>query len=248
MSCKTCFFVGALVCLATNVFAFQYQDEKLGKVKLKDGTVYKSQILAIDGSKNVTMSLPENKNFTVPSDLIFKIKAPGIRYYGSIKPTKGFTGSVSFGLLFGKSSDFSGMRGGVSLVGVFGYQFTDLLGVGIGGGAEFINDLVTAPLFVRFDGVMLRTRVTPIYNVDLGGSFAWYNDNGFNQFNDVKGGWLVRPGLGVKFQNLNNSLYFLISYQVQRLQYETTSRWQSDFQSIELRTMKNLKYTFGIKF
>lgn len=248
MRYKICLVFYTLAFLATNAFAFQVQDEKLGKVKLKDGTVYKSQILAIDGDKNVTMKLPENKSFTIPSDLIFKIKAQGIRHYGTINPTKGFTGSVSLGLLFGKSSEFSGMRAGVSLIGVFGYQFTDLLGVGIGGGGEFINDLVIAPLFVRFDGVMLRTRVSPIYNVDLGGSFAWYNHNSFNQFNDVKGGLLVRPGLGIKFQNLNNSLYFLVSYQVQRLQYETTSSWQSDYQLVEVRTMKNLKYTFGVKF
>ena len=248
MPCKSGIAIFILLFLAGNLYGYQTSTEKLGKVKLKDGTVYKTSILAIDIDHNVTIGLPDSQQVTISNEHVYKIKGPGIRHYGDLVSKKGFMGSVSFGLLFGKSSESAGMRAGVAINGMFGYQFTELIGVGVGAGAEFVNELITAPIFVRLDGQMIKARVAPIYTVDLGGSLAWYNDNGFNDFNNVSGGWLFRPGLGFRFKNLNNSLYFLVSYQIQSVKYESNSGWWEDYQSIEARTMKNLNYTFGIKF
>ena len=234
---------------ATSLFGFQSQlVPPIGKIKLKNGTLLKTQILDIDLHHNVTIGLPDKQQVVIASDHIYKVKARGIRHYGSLPDQQGFTGSVSFGLLFGKSSERSGMRTGVAIDGVFGYRLTSLLGFGIGAGAEFVNDLITAPLYMRFDGQLLNTRVSPIYTMDIGGSFAWYNSNNFNRFDSVHGGWFLRPGVGVRFRNLTNSIYMLVSYQVQTLTYESSSEWRTDLTSVEKRTMKNLKYTIGIKF
>lgn len=232
----------------TNLFAYQVQLENFGKVKLKNGAILKTRILDIDLRHNVTIGLPDSQQVVIAADQIYKIKAKGIRHFGSLPEQRGLMGSVSFGLLFGKPNESSNLRAGVGINGVLGYQFSNLIGLGIGAGAEFVNELITAPVYLRLDGQMMNTRVSPIYTMDLGGSFAWYNANQFNSFESVNGGWFLRPGLGFRFQNLGNSLYFLVSYQVQTLTYESTSNWRTDFKFVEQRTMKNLKYTFGIKF
>lgn len=248
MACKSGIILTILLIFTTNLFGFQSQPVDFGKVKLKNGAVLKTRILDIDFRHNVTIGLPDSQEVMIAAARIYKIKTKGIRHYNMLPEQKGFTGAVSFGLLFGRSSEFSGMRAGVAINGIVGYQFTGLLGLGIGSGAEFIDDLITAPLYVRLDGQIFNGRVSPVYTMDIGGSFAWYSNNSFNSFNTVQGGWLVRPGLGVRFRNLGNSIYFLVSYQLQTLTYESTNSWRTDFRSVERRTMKNLNYTFGLKF
>jgi len=248
---RTGFILSILLFLSIDILGYQAQIENFGKVKLKNGTVLKTEILAIDLQHNVTIGLPDSQQVTIPHFQVYKIKAKGIRHFGDLPEQKGFTGSISFGLLFGNSSENSGLRAGIAINGVIGYQITNLIGLGLGAGAEFVNDLVIAPLYLRFDGQMLNSRVSPIYGIDFGGSFAWYTAENFNEFDAVRGGWMLRPGLGVRFRNLSNSLYFMVSYQVQYLTFESASSsswWQQDFVTTEKRMMKNLKYTFGIRF
>ena len=248
---RTSFILSILLFLSIDLLGYQAQTENFGKVKLTNGTVLKTEILAIDLQHNVTIGLPDNQQVTIPHHQVYKIKAKGIRHFGDLPEQKGFTGSISFGLLFGNSSENSGLRAGVGINGVLGYQLSNLIGLGLGAGAEFVNDLVIAPIYLRLDGQMLNSRVSPIYGVDFGGSFAWYTTKNFNEFDTVRGGLILRPGLGVRFRNMSNSLYFLVSYQVQYLTFESASSsswWQQDFVTTEKRMMKNLKYTFGIRF
>lgn len=236
--------------LSFNSFGFQSQIP-FGKIKLKDGSKLKTHILNYDTGQNVTIAIADSVSVTIPASQVFKIKSSAYKHYNYTPKNSGFYGSVSFGLLFGKSSEFSGLRGGLALNGMIGYQLNDLMGIGMGSGAEFVNQLILAPLYVRFDGSLNKKRISPTYNLDVGGAFAWYQDS-FNNFNTVQGGWFLRPGVGLIFHNLNTSLYLKISYQIQSVTYTSFNDWgwirDPTFERVEERLMRNLTYTFGIRF
>ena len=242
-----------LVFLSISFQSYGFQSSpRLSKIRLSDGSTLKVNILSIDADHNVTVAVIDSLSITIPAEKVFKTKAPGYVRYNYQPTSNVIYGTASFGLMFGRSNEFSGLRAGVAMNANVGYQLSDLVGVGLGAGAEFVNELILAPLYVRFDGVMNKRRVAPMYNLDIGGSFAWHQDNGFDDFNDVKGGWFLRPGIGLIFHNLNSSLYFKLSYQIQSITYTSSDNWlwrqDPTYERKEERLMRNLNYTFGIRF
>jgi hypothetical protein len=240
-----------LVLVSFNCLGFQ-SETHYGKVKLKNGSKFKTEILNVDADHNVTILVSDSFSVTIPAKEVFKITTQGKRHYEYLPQSNGLYGSVSFGLMFGKSNEVSGLRAGVALNAHIGYKLSEMIGVGLGSGAEFVNELVLAPLYVRFDGTMNKNRVSPIYSVDVGGALAWYQDDGFNNFNKVEGGWLLRPSIGLIFHNLNTSLYFKLNYQVQSITYTSSNDWgwfrDPSYERKEERLMRNMTYSFGIKF
>ena len=224
-----------------------------GKVKLLNGTVLKSANLRLDSLGDIIVNITPHEELTIPRETVFKARGRGFKYFGEVPDHSGWYGTAQAGLMFGRASENSGLRAGVALEAGAGYALNNMIRFGAGAGIQFIEDQQMVPIFFRFEGSMTNTRVAPIYSLDMGGAIAWYHDEFLNQTGSVDGGWLLRPGLGLRINNRTSGVYFLVNYQIQGLKYTSTRNWNwwgdfADYVMEEKRVMRNLNYTIGFSF
>ena len=166
---------------------------------------------------------------------------------------KGYFGMIDAGFLV-QNDMYYNDGPGVSISMVNGHAFTPhfRLGVGVGIDSYGYSNVTVAPLFISLSGLMNLRRFSPFYFLNAGSSLAWANGGeDFNTYHETKGGLMLHPGVGYRFNMGGTGVAFGLGYKIQRasLRYSRTD-WNSGglLEVDEVRTFYRLSMTVGVHF
>lgn len=165
-----------------------------------------------------------------------------------IKP--GFMHMTEAGIIAGNNDNAEGSAFSISTVN--GYRFNPYIGTGIGIGIDGYDRITMMPVYLSLRGHLKKNNVTPFYFMNVGYSAAWENDNTAGvEYEYVRGGFMIQPGLGYMFALKNMALYFNVGYKIQHseIAYTFENGWTPTPTEIqEERTRKRMTISLGIAF
>jgi hypothetical protein len=216
------------------------------KIRLDDGSDLHVLIIENIPGKYIKIKLPGNQESVIDYKNIVSIKQKGFVYHTKFILPKGFYMDGSFGLLFGRSSEFSSTRVGVGIGLTGNYRFYSYLSLGLGTEATALSvseGSFVFPVYVRVRGNFVERRIAPIYILDAGWSFVGKrpDDNSL-----VEGGWFARPAIGLQINRFTVS----VGYQIQNITTTTENSWWwgGGDQQVEERLMKNITISTSLRF
>lgn len=238
-----------LVFLMSWAFVQAQEGAFLSKIKLKDGSELSVVIIENVPGKYIKIRLPGKEEAKIEYINILSIKHKNYGYKTEYKLPKGWYYSASFGFLFGRASEWGSVNSGIAIGGAANYRFNPYLSIGVGVEPTimFLNDgYLLLPTFLRVGGSFVEKRVSPVYFIDAGWSFAQSNNHEGEA--NVDGGWFLRPAIGLRINHFNIEL----GYQLQKV--TTTSEFVNwwwgggDQVVVEERLMKNMKLNISYSF
>ena len=164
------------------------------------------------------------------------------------------------------SADFQGLNPpGMSITGGYKFHQFGFLGIGTGfnnymgalfaGRNAFAGPII--PLYVRYGGDILKTRVTPYYAIEVGYGFAVNGSSISNDFInsfeviDRKGGAYGSLGFGVKFiTNKKIPFGLCLNYKIQQssITYNETIIDPNTGDEVSSQVLNNfINHRFGLK-
>lgn len=234
--------------IITSVLTYGQETFSYSKIKLKDGSELKTTIIENVPGDYIKIRIMEGQEPIISYDNIILIKHKNYVYHSKFYLPEGFYIDASYAMLFGKASEFSSTRFGMSLNVAANYRFNSYisLGVGVEPTALFVSgNYQMLPIYIHFTGNVQERRVSPVYSLDIGWSFVGSSEQN-NDFTSVAGGYFVRPGIGVRF----NKFVVGLSYQLQNVN-TTIERdlWWGDQSVInEDRLMRNIRLSASVIF
>lgn len=165
---------------------------------------------------------------------------------------KGFINMTEFGILSG-ANDEQGANpqryASFSFRTFNGYQPASGFAIGLTTGADWYNNAILSPIAVGIRGDFARTRITPFYQFDIGGSFVWQAEQ--DEIETAKGGFLLNTGLGLKVRLPSQAALTVgLSYQFQK--FETRFQeftWGGNWvETVERREYNRIALRLGFGF
>lgn len=177
-------------------------------VYLRNGSIFRGQIESYEHGKELRLRIDENQVVVFKAKNIKKIvqEADEAEKIISEKAIQKIYAFREQGVYFHSSL---GYIGGNNLFGEYinafnvhaqaGYQFSRLIGAGIGAGVDFYNIGLGSilPVYGTARGYLKKSNVSPYYQLAAGYGFPIHNPN--NGFTDSKGGYYLAPELGFRF-------------------------------------------------
>jgi len=206
-----------IILFAIGIFTSIAQESKLKDIiKFKDGSEYRGRITEYVENKRIIIEVAGN-SITVDGEAFANIKDLGFDKLGYKDKSRGLWHEMNLGVTVGKSNDFSTAEAHPSILVINGFQFNRFLGVGLGTGYQNHNQVNIIPVYASFRGDVLDSRVTPFYYLDAGYGFGIKKSKNvfFNNEVDVKGGFLVSPGAGVRIKLKKTYLTTCVGYKLQ---------------------------------
>ena len=213
-----------------------------GHLTLEKDTFTQTHIPYADIQQIVFGPVPEPNKVRIKKESLFTVKE------------EGYFGMIDIGFLLHGEGSYDGP--GMSVTMVNGYALSPHLRLGLGVGVEGYgySSVTTVPLFLSLSGLMNRRRWTPLYFVNVGSSVAWANSvNNFSTFNETKGGLMVHPGVGYRYNTGQMGVSLSLGYKVQKalLRYGWED-WNTGaggtIEVEERQTLRRLSLTVGIHF
>lgn len=162
----------------------------------------------------------------------------------------GFMHMTEVGIIAGNDDNVEGSAYSISTVN--GYRFNTYFGAGVGIGIDGYDRITMMPVYLSLRGHLKKNHVTPFYFMNAGYSVAWENDHTPGvEYDYVRGGWMLQPGLGYMFALKNMALYFNLGYKIQHsaIAYSIENGWTPTPTEIqEERTRKRITLGIGIAF
>jgi hypothetical protein len=125
---------------------------------------------------------------------------------------------------------------GFSFQTTYGIRVNESASIGLGLGYYTLKDEHFVPIFIEAMGCRKKRESSPVINMQIGYSPAWYTGKPEASGYKFKGGIYLEAGLGRKFTLKNNyDLYFHWSYRHQ-------------FALMEFRVFSNQRYTESLNY
>ncbi|PKP34461.1 MAG: hypothetical protein CVU00_06775 [Bacteroidetes bacterium HGW-Bacteroidetes-17] len=168
---------------------------------------------------------------------------------------KGYYNATNFGILAGSTKNEN--KAPFSFMMINGYGVTDQIAVGIGFGAEFLQESYL-PLVLDARYYFRKQKLSPF--IFFQGGYSVPLDNETERYHLIyyssiwsgydimkpKGGWLINPGVGIKSMFSENlGITFSIAYRFQRLNYDKDGE---EFDKVLVIDMNRLEIKLGILF
>ncbi len=162
------------------------------------------------------------------------------------EPRTGFTYTVGLGMLIGQNEYGSTF----SLSMVNGYRFTSGWQTGLGIGLDFLGSVTSLPVYAQLKADLTKRKVTPYAYLDAGYGIAWANNrDGFMTDAHAKGGWMVQPGFGYRFNMKSTAFVLGFGYRLQKVTLDyTMPNWGSDASFHEERIFRRFSLSAGLSF
>jgi hypothetical protein len=228
--------------------------EKEAAIYLKNGNVIRGRLVMSMFDNYMTVKTSETDHMEIGYDKIDRIVfgKDVVKPKDTIPPfylKPGFMHMTEAGLIAGNNDNGEGTAYSISTVN--GYRFNPYFGVGLGIGIDGYNRITMMPIFLSFRGNLKKSNVTPFYFLNAGYSAAWENDNlEWIEYDYVRGGFMLQPGLGYMFAFKNMAMYFNLGYKIQQseIAYNFQNGWATPTEIQEERTRKRLTMSIGIAF
>jgi len=222
------------------------QDESLkSKIKFKDGSELHAVIKEDVPTQHVIIMLPNNEESTINYDNILTIKHKDFNYYSKYTQPKGFYIEGFSSLLFGRETENSDSRIGLSIGVSANYRLNSYLSAGIGIEPTAFNSSNTPiPIYAHLKSNLMERKTAPVFIFDLG----WLLPSTKTDIFSTQGGWFARPALGIQTKKFTLSM----GYQLQKITTTHQNRrwwWGAEnLVIVEERLMRNITLMTSFRF
>lgn len=173
-------------------------------IYMRKGMRLEGKLLEFEPGEYVLIETEKGHIIKVADDRIKRYYYPGshgstkdfLFEKGYIFKEKGMYQYATLGTIMNTVSSNDGGRVGFQMTASAGYQFSRLLGAGLGIGADFYRtgaSEMVFPVFGEARGYFIAQPSTPYYVVRTGYGFATANDLGIHT---ATGGWMFNPAVG----------------------------------------------------
>ncbi|MFW6157270.1 MAG: hypothetical protein ACOC4S_00370 [Balneolaceae bacterium] len=223
-----------------SIAAFGQSTAEEDVIYLKNGSVLRGEIIAIDQGEAIKIRIVGGSEFVFDREEIDEIAREERRkpvYYTQ----SGYINHTGLDLLPG------GDRTSVRLQMINGYQFTPLIAAGIGIGFTTYNDpLGLIPLYLQGKLKLKEANTAPFLFLRSGYTFSVRADEDVD-LERHRGGWMLNPGLGLQFDTAGDfGLIFTAGYNIDHSRYEQP-RWGGGTVENEI-TWRRVQLGFGLSF
>jgi hypothetical protein len=234
------------------------QEQMEDVVYLKNGSIIRGEILELNTVESVKIQLYGGSVFVFSMDEVEKItKEPSFMKKKQKKITikeKGFFNTTETGINLstgnGNNNGWGGYysgSAGFSFHNISGIYFNHWFAAGVGIGIDnFGNDYPISPVYLRLEGNLLKSSITPFYFIDGGIGIPWQKKR--NEYSTVTGGFGGNAGFGLKFHTASAlSWHFSVGYKYQRKKEYIYYPWNGNSQTSKT-TYQRLSLRIGMSF
>lgn len=231
-----------------------YSQDRVDLLYLKSGETLRGKLESFVRDKSLVFIL--NSGDTVRSegtslDLVKGMRI-GKKNKGSYQQKEtGFWNLYELGANFeseGGSTFYP--QGGIH--GTWGYQWSKMLKVGLGTGIEAMEDFNVMPIFLSYQGDWRKGKVTPYHFFNLGYGMASARSYNGDRYSEVKGGFRLNSGLGIKIHQRKTFITISAGYLLQNVEYQENfwGGWWTDTAGINevSRSFRRMSFRVGIGF
>lgn len=223
-------------------------------VYLKNGSIIRGNIIELVPDGNITIEIMGGSVLVYPMSEVEKMTREENKYnIAEPKPHiikhRGYFNISEIGFGFGNQNYYyGGITSSISMQTINGMQLCRHLQAGIGLGIDYYTSqpVLYNPIFIRISGDIIKSPVTPYYYADGGYTMVWEDDN--NENTSYEGGWMINPGIGVKFYSRTKASYHIsFGFKTQLSKYTYTNPWDNSVFE-EKRKYNRLSMKLGIGF
>jgi len=216
-------FLFCLLCLTISSSAVAQKKSKKPKkwyneatVELKNGSILKGELMEMS-EDTVKIKIAGGSIFVYPQSKVKLVTMSEDRVFRPRSFKYRRTG-LMYGLA--ATSNFANEDGGIGLSALVMHQYNNYLAAGASIGFHSFsvnNGVQTIPIQLQVSGNLSEKPVTPYYSMGLGYAFALGNTD-FDIL-EAKGGLILHPALGIRFDFYNGSTMLMdFGYQIQNVQ------------------------------
>jgi hypothetical protein len=225
------------------------QANKEDVVYLKNGSIIRGRLLELKKDTLVKIECSDRNTYVYPYNEVLKMTIEDYKHEAFIPRTRGFYNVTLLGLMLNESDQGNALK--ISLNMSNGYRFNRFLNFGAYTGLNFFDNFTMLPLGIDFRGDILKTRVTPYYNCQVGKAWCINADPyQLGYYPDMKTrffpGLNIRPALGVKMNNKRSAFLMELGFEYQEL-YDTYQEYNNRTVD-EFRIFRRISFKFGLEF
>jgi hypothetical protein len=230
------FLILVYILLFGNLLLGQASEAKPDVVYLKNGSIFKGEILDYHPDKQLKLELSNSGIIiTLESKKVKKIiqgDVDSVNLKRVERPyhfrEKGFYNATYVMANAGGSAfDVTETNYGFGVQTSFGYQFHRLLGVGVGIGMDYYykgSGENFMPVFGEVRGYLFSKKWTPTYSFAVGHGFAFKDED--RNITQADGGWMILPAIGIRMGGAKTMNFTLdAGVKIQKGKFEFTN-WE----------------------
>lgn len=223
-------------------------DRFVDKVVLTNGSIIWG-LGELEGQQ-MKIFLDSQDSITVPVEYVKTLKTGKLNPDLYMERVLGPYCQVSVGVLLGKSYQYTDNEASFSASFTSGYKFKRSLGIGIGVGLNYYIQQRHIPVYLDLQGDIVPGRITPFYQLNAG--WSWGSDRtSAAEIDKVKGGFYLKPSVGLKWHFARHSWFLLFSYVHQQATtyYQPIDNWNgSSVTNVEGRQLQRFGISTGLSF
>jgi hypothetical protein len=220
------------------------------KVILKNGVMMKGEIVEFVQDDYLIIHVMKGQDMRIPADYIrsFKIKKGKMSTYNL--PKQGYYNYTKGGFLFLKANEFDGVQVNMSVHTINGYRYNQFYGAGLGVGLDRYGSTSALPVYLSIYRDLLASKVTPTFNGNIGYGWMWEINDGWEEFDQVKGGLYWELGAGLRINYNKTALIFNYAYKRQNSELTISEDlwWRAENTIKENHKFRNMTLTVGMEF
>lgn len=220
---------------------------------LKDGGHLFGNITEQVPGDYVTIQLKNGKEVSFFDEEIAQIKYNRKPKKPPLATKKGYYHETDIGVALGREDFFNVTVGNFSIHTVNGYRFSPRLHTGLGVGFDFQPEFRLVPIYLNIGGEIGKSRVVPVYFVNMGYNYAnerFNLDIGPNS-SDIRGGKYAHVGGGLKVKLHRMALQMKLGYKINEIIAEQNFiDWsgRDGGSATTKRQIRRLAFTVGFSF
>jgi len=229
-----------------------FSQHTLAKIRLIDGSKIRGIIVENKIDAYIKVLILDSQQVVISYDKIKWFRSISFKYRAYISKETGYFNETSAGLIFLKSSEFSGVSADWTFHTVNGLWVQSGIRTGLGVGFDRYGETSALPIYVSGKGDIGSGRVVPVLNINLGYAPMWVKSSSsvWTDIDDVKGGMYWEIGSGIKIKGINSALMFYLAYKHQSGKLIYIDNWWNESSSIlvEKRNFRNIVFAMGVAF
>ena len=229
-----------------------FGQHNLAKIYLKDGSKIRGIIVENKFDAYIKVLVLDTQQIVISYDKIKRFKSVSFSYRSFYNKETGHFNETSAGLIFLKSSEFSGVSPDWTLHTVNGIRIRPKIRTGIGIGIDMYGETSALPIYISVRGDIGSGRVVPVINLNLGYAPMWVKSSyrEWTDIDNVKGGMYWEIGSGIKIKGINSALMFNLVYKHQSGNLSFRDVWWNGSGNISVvkRKFRNIAFTVGVAF
>lgn len=237
-------------CMLILTGSLAFAQSTKSKVVLKNGVLMKGEIVEFVQDDYLIIRVMDGQDMRIPANYIrsFKIKKGKLNTYNI--PQKGYYNYTKGGFLFTKANEFDAVNVNMSVHTINGYRYNQFYSAGLGVGLDRYGSTSALPVYLSLNRDLFASRVTPVFSGSIGYSWMWEVNDGWEDFDDVKGGLFWELGVGLRINYKKTALIFSYAYKHQNSELTITEDlwWRAENTIVENHKFRNMALTVGMEF